>query len=237
MHPKCFIHTSTPVFVLEMDCVVFQETIDRIESHVQHDWLTPGCGADVNVSVSVNDNFKTVYGIDTTVQHKFTPFNSRSSAQIFSKQPDTAGRALKSSTLDTSYPPTFQDSSPTCTWEHCAVMFLGQGIRIIMAILWQILRDWRYCTILAYSTNNHPAKVNMSTVPVRDQHPDCSPHTAGLPQLCGRQTTGMASRSRPNDQAVETTGRICPDCNICDCHNPESLRYGGQYQRRRRTGF
>jgi hypothetical protein len=33
-----------------------------------------------------------------------------------------------------------------------------------------------------------------STVPVRDRHPDSSPRTAGLAQLRGWQTTGMASR-------------------------------------------
>jgi hypothetical protein len=49
-----------------------------------------------------------------------------------------------------------------------------------------------------------------STVPVRDRHPVSSPHTAGLPQLRGRLTTVMASRSRPKDQAVGTTGRTCP---------------------------
>jgi hypothetical protein len=30
-------------------------------------------------------------------------------------------------------------------------------------------------------------------------------------------------------QAVGTTGRICPDCNVWGCHKPESLRYG-QYR-------
>jgi hypothetical protein len=71
-------------------------------------------------------------------------------------------------------------------------------------------------------------------VPVGDRHPDSNPHTAGLAQLRGRQTTGLASRSRPKDQAVGNTGRTCPDC---DCHNLESLRQANIERRRRRRSI